>query len=138
MQSVVLHSLRKRPLASFSAATITTGLSYAYFTESQANRQEELGVSPSLPRHYNRPALHAYWSKRPLTVLKRMGALVNELGPIVGTYIWDFQLFPSDNQEVVNDLQQVHAVRLKDALTRLGPAFVKAGQQLSIRYVSRE
>lgn len=31
------------------------------------------------------------------------------------------------------DLQRMHASKLKEALTRLGPAFVKGGQQLSIR-----
>lgn len=135
MQSSVFHTLRRRPLASLSVATVTTGLVYAYGTESHANRQEELGFSPALPRHYNRSALHAYWLKRPVTVLKRLGTVATELGPCIGAYVWDFRLFSPAKQDVANELQQVHAVRLKDTLTRLGPAFVKAGQQLSIRYV---
>lgn len=134
--SAVFRALRKRPLSSLSAATVATGLSYASYTEWQANRREAQHAdgSLSLPREYDRTALHSYWSQRPVTVLKRLVTVASELGPCVGMYVWDFKIMEED-EDTVEQLQQAHAVRLKNALTSLGPAFVKAGQQLSIRYV---
>ena len=87
--------------------------------------------APSLPRAYNREALHDYWSGRPITATKRLVTVAYELGPRLGAYLRDFRVTTENyhNQE----LQGIHALKLRQALTTLGPAFVKAGQQLSIR-----
>lgn len=122
--SAVLRILQKRPLASLSLVGATGATSYAHFVEYQSEQQENL-----LPRVYNREALHQYWSGRPVTAAKRLLTVASELAPRLGAYVWDFHLQPSGDTE----LQSVHAVKLRQALTRLGPAFVKAGQQLSIR-----
>jgi predicted unusual protein kinase regulating ubiquinone biosynthesis (AarF/ABC1/UbiB family) len=118
--SSVLRILQKRPLTSLGLV----GVAYAHFIEYQSEKQENL-----LPREYSREALHQYWSGRPVTAAKRLLTVASELGPRLGAYVWDFHVQPCGGTE----LQSMHAVKLREALTRLGPAFVKAGQQLSIR-----
>jgi predicted unusual protein kinase regulating ubiquinone biosynthesis (AarF/ABC1/UbiB family) len=113
---------------------------YAHFIEHRSNLEEEKLREqhhapqyhvPSLPRVYNREALHSYWDGRPVSTTKRLISVCSELGPRFLVYAWDFHVVPSS---VENDdqLQHVHAAKLRHALMRLGPAFVKAGQQLSI------
>ena len=87
-----------------------------------------------------------------MTVAKRLAHVTNELGPCFVRYIIDFKLKTdptgmNDNNKNSNNndddgsngsndmiaLQKQHATHLRQALTNLGPAFVKAGQQLSIR-----
>jgi aarF domain-containing kinase len=123
--SAVLRILQKRPLISLGLVGATGVTSYAHFVEYQS-KQDEKKV---LPRVYNREALHQYWSGRPVSAVKRLITVVSELAPRLGAYVWDFHVQPSEDTL----LQSVHAAKLREALTRLGPAFVKAGQQLSIR-----
>ena len=117
--------------------------SYAAFVEWQSEQEETLlksGIAqiahhpdvPSLPRVYNKETLNDYWSRRPITTAKRLVTVTSELAPRLGAYLWDFHIAPPDGDSN-EELQSLHACKLKEALTRLGPAFVKAGQQLSIR-----
>jgi aarF domain-containing kinase len=85
----------------------------------------------SLPRNYNRQKLHDYWSNRPISVAKRLALVTVELGPRLGAYVWDFQLRRPDIHSEA--LQQRHAENIRQTLTHLGPAWIKGGQQLSIR-----
>jgi aarF domain-containing kinase len=125
----MVSALRRRPWMSLGAATLgcTTVAAYAveYSTEHFSDKE--------LPRVYKREALQRYWRGRPVTAVKRLFEVTSAIGPRVGSYVWDFVLFrPAD----INDqerLQSQHAAELRKTLTRLGPAFVKAGQQLSIR-----
>jgi hypothetical protein len=134
MQSFALRVLRGRPISSVGTIATLATASYAFYLESDAEQKERMNLSPSLPRVYNREALHTYWSDRPVSVVSRLINVLYELGPCAGSYIWHFRLFPADRTSPdIEDLYKVHAVRLRKALTRLGPAFVKAGQQLSIR-----
>jgi predicted unusual protein kinase regulating ubiquinone biosynthesis (AarF/ABC1/UbiB family) len=120
-------------------------------------------IVPTLPRLYHRDAIRDYWNARPVTVACRVGEIFTELTPLLWMYIRDFHVVPmlfhnnfinnitnsgnydsnnknsmeraaQEEKEKENRLcQQQHATRLRLALTRLGPAFVKMGQQLSIR-----
>lgn len=93
-----------------------------------------------LPRHYDRYSLEKYWQGRPVTVAIRIADILGEAVPIISSYVFDFHIKPKifeerrqeSRQDAIN-LQHFHARKLKEALTRLGPAFVKGGQQLSIR-----
>mmetsp|Transcript_13129 Transcript_13129/g.38643 ORF Transcript_13129/g.38643 Transcript_13129/m.38643 type:complete len:449 (-) Transcript_13129:2075-3421(-) len=66
-------------------------------------------------------------------------SIAHETLPLLYAYVRDFKLSPALGQIIgipsddPADLQKVHAAKLREALTRLGPAFVKVGQQLSIR-----
>ena len=94
-----------------------------------------------LPRDYDRCEIERFWKKRPVTVACRFISITAELAPILWEYIRDFRLFPFDEMttttSTTNDeyltLQRLYASNVRLALTSLGPAFVKIGQQLSIR-----
>jgi hypothetical protein len=104
-----------------------------------------------LPREYNAQVIREYWTHRPLSAMARLGTVASELLPLAALYMRDFVLFPptppthneydssvemttaAQQQQQKTQLQKHHAVLWRQALTRLGPAFVKAGQQLSIR-----
>ena len=77
-----------------------------------------------------------------------MAHVVSELVPVVGEYILQFHFKPSllnnsnvndsniskeDKQRKKHELESNLSKKLRSALTRLGPSFVKIGQQLSIR-----
>ena len=95
-----------------------------------------------LPRVYDKQMMDQYWDGRPYTVIFRISQIMMELIPIISSYIYDFHIQTNNktntdtntntSQEHLS-LQRYHAKRLKNVLTRLGPAFVKGGQQLSIR-----
>lgn len=137
----MLRFLQRRPLTSLGAIGTAGICSYASVVEWQSEQEEKLLTSgiahhpeeiPTLPRVYSKKALNDYWSGRPIATAKRLFTVTSELAPRLGAYLWDFHIA---HPEVVDDeeLQSLHASELKDALTRLGPAFVKGGQQLSIR-----
>ena len=90
-----------------------------------------------LPRTYNAEDIQRYWQARPLSVARRVGQIITEITPLGLAYFRDFKLHDMISQmdDSRNDelLQHAHAANLRDVLTRLGPAFVKMGQQLSIR-----
>jgi len=140
-QSRMLRAIQRRPLASIAVTATAAVTSYAAFTEWQSEQQEKLlesGIAtnpndiPSLPRVYSKESLNNYWKGRPITITKRLFTVTSELAPRLGAYLWDFHVSPPEDI-IDEDLQSLHASKLKDALTRLGPAFVKGGQQLSIR-----
>ena len=142
MSSAVLRTLRKRPWVSSGAVGLTGSVAVAGLTEYTAEYRERHYPSTScqLPREYNRTAVRDYWIQRPVSLAKRLGQIVYELSPLMMAHVRDFRLIPAfrtkpyspDDPEYIN-LQQLHAKELREALTNLGPAFVKAGQQLSIR-----
>jgi aarF domain-containing kinase len=143
--------LRRRPITSLSLIGSTGLVSYAagveYRTEQLVARQQSRRLIDdkddvsssistavlSLPRQYDWEDLRTYWSARPLTVWSRFAQIIYELGPVMGSCVKDLVVFAADNKEEVEAKQLLLASRLREALTNLGPAFVKAGQQLSIR-----
>jgi aarF domain-containing kinase len=112
---------------------------YAHFVEYQAESSEEQHrldqtvKAFTLPRKYDWDGLNNYWSVRPVATAKRFGHIMYELVPLAGGYVKDFVVQKPADKETSESLQLLHAGRLREALTNLGPAFVKAGQQLSIR-----
>ena len=68
-----------------------------------------------------------------MTVAKRLVDVAYQLGPCLTGYVMDFKLFPPASEGDSVAQQKQHAIRLREALTSLGPAYVKGGQQLSIR-----
>jgi len=87
-----------------------------------------------LPRTYDAKAIQEFWLNRPKTVMRRLNDVTGELLPWCFGLWYDIQMLPAAAQENNRDaLLQSYAVRLRKSLTKLGPAFVKLGQQLSIR-----
>lgn len=81
-------------------------------------------VARHLPRSYDRQAVRDYWAQRPISVVRRLGHVVYELVPLAGSYVRDFLIFPSAGEQALN-LQTMHASQLREALTNLGPAWIK-------------
>lgn len=138
----ILRAVRQRPATSVGVVTATGIISSAFLVENQANRNEQLYVRasngsnpnvlapvPLLPREYDWDALNNYWELRPVTAVARVGEIGGEMLPLLARYVWDFKVLKLDCQDTMRD----HAQQLRQSLTKLGPAFVKAGQQLSIR-----
>ena len=108
--------------------------------EYYSNYQEENAADKeaySLPRSYNRGAFRRYWIRRPISVASRFVTIGYELGPSLASYVYnknsEFFPWPSTLSENEEEIQRRQAVRFRDALTNLGPAFVKVGQQVAIR-----
>ncbi len=139
-------------------ATLTASLAlYAATIEYRANTSTR---NHELPRIYDWEALNTYWSHRPISTMYRLVQINYHLVPLLYRYVQDFVLVPKFSRAVsrvllspppttttttTNDhrttetldrhmeLQRTHALAWKEALTQLGPAFIKAGQQISIR-----
>jgi aarF domain-containing kinase len=126
-------------MTSFSLLGGSGVTAYAHFVEYQAELSEEQHrldhtvQAFTLPRKYDWDGLNNYWSARPVATAKRFGYIMYELVPLAGGYIKDFVVQKPADKETSDSLQLMHSERLREALTNLGPAFVKAGQQLSIR-----
>jgi predicted unusual protein kinase regulating ubiquinone biosynthesis (AarF/ABC1/UbiB family) len=78
---------------------------------------------PLLPRSYDRDAIRDYWIQRPISIAKRLGHIVYELAPIAGAYTRDTWFV--DEHENKDVMLTKRAADLREALTNLGPAFVK-------------
>lgn len=142
------QTIRRRPFLSFSAAAkLTTtigGLGYAGYRE--YNAKDDLSI---IPRNYYDPnAIASYWEQRPISIMKRILSVAYELGPLAGEYVIRFHFTPwlcnslnaGENEETTESKQSKQeelevklSQKLRDSLTKLGPTFVKVGQQLSIR-----
>jgi predicted unusual protein kinase regulating ubiquinone biosynthesis (AarF/ABC1/UbiB family) len=84
-------------------------------------------LDPFEDLEYDALAIQAYYSKRPLKVMARLGAI---LWPFIWFYLglwWDRRT----GQATARQLQRAKQLRL--VLTRLGPAYIKIGQALSTR-----
>jgi predicted unusual protein kinase regulating ubiquinone biosynthesis (AarF/ABC1/UbiB family) len=137
---------RRRPLAS----TVIVGSTVAVGTACGVEAYTNAFANGELPREYDRKEIHEYWLRRPVTTASRLGSIGLELVPLALSYIGDFYVVPAwkkglavnvdengthdeESEHDRKELSRLHAKRLKESLTKLGPAFVKAGQQLSIR-----
>jgi len=136
---MMMQVLRRRPLTSLASATAVSGIGYANYIEWESNRRHE----QSLPRdRYDASAISEYWDGRPISVVRRLVNIVHELSPVAAEYIFEFHVRPRFQQSTVAsssslDIRKRLEVnlsrKLRSSLTTLGPTFVKAGQQLSIR-----
>jgi len=139
----IIHIFKSRPVLSFATSAVTGGTSYAYYIEvSHTDKNRSRQQQQILPREYNRNAIEEYWKKRPISVISRIGSIGFEFLPLFCNYLVDFKLFnhhtnsnanANSTSELLEEKYRHHAIQLRKALTRLGPAFIKFGQQLSIR-----
>ncbi len=145
-----LHMTRKRPWVSLSAAAAGMTTASAFGLEAHADRKERqvvlhqygkttaeveeaLAAGVGLPRSYDREQIRSYWLQRPVSVVKRIGQIVIELAPVISKYYVQEKLLvnaPLSEDETMERLEekerlQYHAEQLREALTNLGPAWVK-------------
>jgi aarF domain-containing kinase len=121
------------------------------FKDNQPDLEPEQLYRVQLPRQYHGDAVRSYWSYRPITTIIRTVEIASYLFPLAMAHARDFYIIPqlgnlagtilpnhdssssSSSPSCSLELQRTHAIAWRQALTALGPAFVKAGQQVSIR-----
>jgi predicted unusual protein kinase regulating ubiquinone biosynthesis (AarF/ABC1/UbiB family) len=92
--------------------------------------EEKLRYAPAAPDdalRYDPEAIAQIYRKQPLKVWSRTIQIFFPL------FSFAFSLWRTRNQQENQQLQQRQAIRLRNILTRLGPAFIKIGQALSTR-----
>eukprot|EP00891_Asterochloris_glomerata_P005985 jgi/Astpho2/5985/e_gw1.00084.8.1_t len=87
----------------------------------------EADEAEQLPLVYNPDAIAAFWSRRPIAVARRVVQLLRLGWPLVAGLAWDLAWGRLQANEVKR------AIQLRNIVTRLGPAYIKLGQALSIR-----
>ncbi|MBW4596799.1 MAG: AarF/ABC1/UbiB kinase family protein [Brasilonema angustatum HA4187-MV1] len=77
--------------------------------------------------HYNPQEISAHYQKRPLQVFRRIITVLTSTVTFAAGLWWDSKR----GVVVKNDLRR--AIKLRELLTKLGPAYIKIGQALSTR-----
>jgi aarF domain-containing kinase len=115
--------LARRALPGVAAAAGLT----AYAIEPAARDDE-------LPRQWDSSANAAYWRARPLAAASRAIEVAATLAPVAARIAADRAFVGPDEPAGERAARQrLRATQARDALVELGPAFIKLGQQLSIR-----
>ena len=125
--SMVARQRQSRTIAALSLVFVT-----AVLVEGNA-KQGWIGKNPpTLPRVYSRQAIQEYWRQRPISIVRRLGQVVIQLGPIWARYVgYKYSPFASkSNPHGIDTQLQDQVIRtlakeLKEALTNLGPAWIK-------------
>ncbi|CAJ1931572.1 unnamed protein product [Cylindrotheca closterium] len=133
--SAIARQRQSRTIAALSVVFVT-----AVLIEGNA-KQGWIGKDPpTLPRVYSREVIQNYWKQRPISIVRRLGQVAIQLGPIWARYVgYKYSPFASKRNlhgvdaQLEEQVIRTLAKELKDALTYLGPAWIKAGQQLAIR-----
>ena len=110
-----------------AATAVGVGLGTAYAVEPAARDDE-------LPRRWDREAVASYWRARPLAAASRALEVAATLAPVAARIAADRAFVAADEPAAERAARQrLRATQARDALVELGPAFIKLGQQLSIR-----
>lgn len=132
LRSTTLSSVDPRA-AAYIDALRAGGLNDRAFAEEGATvnlvdaAAEDSGLG--LPLTYDIAAIDAYWSARPVSVLKRVIQVVST----AGGYAARVAIEGATGRLSAPGAAAARAAELRKILVRLGPAFVKAGQALSLR-----
>lgn len=118
--------LARRAIPAVTAAA-GLGLGTAYAVEPTARDEE-------LPRQWDREAVASYWRTRPLAASSRALEIASTLTLLAARLAADRAFVGPDEPAAEKAARQrFRATQARDALVELGPAFIKLGQQLSIR-----
>lgn len=116
---------RLRSLASRTAVVVGAPLTAAAVADRVAGPVSDL----DLPREYDAHAIASAWAQRPVQFAARGAVIVGEVVPFATRLAADAYASRLDTP----DAQSARARELREMLVRLGPAFIKLGQALSIR-----
>ena len=118
----------QRRAAAAAACGASSLLGASYYGEAPSLEAE-------LPRAWDGAAIEAHWDARPWASLGRACTIAATLGPIAGRAVGDALRNRDGSTPRAAREAEVRAVaiRCREALVELGPAFIKLGQALSIR-----
>jgi predicted unusual protein kinase regulating ubiquinone biosynthesis (AarF/ABC1/UbiB family) len=134
--TAIQRALCRRPAAAFASTTFASIIAYANYVEHDASSRSSSSSSTSLPRdRYDPSILSDHWGNRPLSVMRRLSSIFVELSPIATRYLYEYHALPRllGGDGGRGEMEIELSIRLRESLARLGPTFVKVGQQLSIR-----
>ena len=116
---------------------VETSSSYTSRSSSGSSSSSEEDEDDALPLVYNPRDIANYWSIRPTSLLTRISQLTTLssgfLGGVVSDVVNDEVLKKKLNAREKDERDVKRAAQLRQLLTRLGPAYIKLGQALSIR-----
>ncbi|KAF5827893.1 ABC1 family-domain-containing protein [Dunaliella salina] len=95
--------------------------------EAKLAEMDAKGERLTVPRRYDLPALHAYFSRQPVLVLRRNSEVVSKLSTFVLAILADWKTGRWESN------MPMRAKQLRRAAETLGPAYVKIAQMLSTR-----
>ena len=113
-----------RRIVTLTISAIATPPALAYMYQQVKTTPPSTNLS-SLPKEYNHETFNSYFKDRPFTVMSRLFTASKLIAPFLLSEVIHP---PSTTNELT-----CSAIRMKLILTSLGPAFIKIGQQLSIR-----
>lgn len=125
----IRNQIKRNPITSASAAALAGSYLFVHSVETSIKFTHK---STLLPRQYDKKSIESYWFQRPETTLIRISNILYELIPLLAKCAFDFKI-RNNSFEENQELEKKFAKVLRKTLTKLGPAFVKIGQQLSIR-----
>lgn len=117
------------PRKTSSSRLVAAALAAATAAAAASASLESAPDEEELPREYDAHALAEYCHRRPWMVLRRCAQVAHSLLPLMARLLLDWRTGALKDEEVC----RAHALAAREILTGLGPAFVKAGQALSIR-----
>lgn len=133
MQSMFAQSIRNQVRRHPIILTSATALAGTYIFVHNVETSTRFSQKPKLlPRQYNKHSIENYWYYRPKTILIRISSVLYEVVPLIAKCAFDFKI-RNNSLDEKQELEKEFAKALRKTFTKLGPAFVKIGQQLSIR-----
>jgi len=97
------------------------------YQEAKLAEMDAKGEPLTVPRRYDVPALHAYFSRHPVVVLRRNSEVVSKLSSFVLAILTDWK---TGQWESNMPMRAKHIRRVAEGL---GPAYIKIAQMLSTR-----
>lgn len=125
--SPALDSAEASAHPAFNSANVSTAFEPDEGLPVMPLKPAEPPVSENEGLRYDPVAIASYYRYRPLQVWSRIIQIVAPFISLGVVWLW------SRNKPQPEAVQRRRAVRLREVITRLGPAFIKVGQALSTR-----
>ena len=110
-------------------ASATTDRAFATTSDVRLAAADSGAGGDALPLAYDPAAIDAFWARRPVAVIQRVLQVTTAAGGYAARLTWD----RASGGIKAPGAVAARAAELRDVLTSLGPAAIKAGQALSLR-----
>ena len=115
----------------FASSSVKMNLAEEFTFSSSNNDNDD---NSPLKQTYDPEFLAAYFSPKPLTVGKRIFQIATTFASFWSCTLADIAIDKFTNRDDPNGKREIkRAIKLREAITSLGPFYIKLGQALSIR-----